>query len=135
MSYSYKILYLIAVMIFSYSCLPLKQHKTNPKQRGLNAISPKVIFDTDMGSDCDDVGALALLHQYANEGKADILACIYSSGKIPYGAGVIDAINHYYHRPGIPIGAAYDSLVGDPVDKMGAKNLAKIPRPFLITSF
>jgi len=84
----------------------------------------KIIFDTDMGSDCDDVGALALLHQYAKEGKAEILGCIYSSGKIRYGAGVIDAINHYYGKPNIPIGANYDTIVGDRVDKMGAENLA-----------
>ena len=84
-----------------------------------------MIFDTDMGSDCDDVGALALLHQYANQNKADIIGGIYSSGKVPYGAGVIDAINHYYNRPSIPIGAAYDTLVGDPVDKMSAEKLAK----------
>ncbi len=46
-----------------------------------------------MGSDCDDVGAMALLHQYAVEGKAEILGVIYSSGAVPYGAGVVDAIN------------------------------------------
>jgi len=85
----------------------------------------KIIFDTDMGSDCDDVGALALLHTYADEGKAEILGCIYSSGKVPYGAGVIDAINRYYNRTEIPIGATYDTLVGDSVDKMGAEKLAK----------
>ncbi len=93
------------------------------KEKTLTTI-PKVIFDTDMGSDCDDVGALALLHYYAREGKVDILGCIYSSGKVPYGAGVVDAINHYYGRPDIPIGAAYDTIVGDPVDKMSSEELA-----------
>lgn len=84
-----------------------------------------IIFDTDMGSDCDDVGALALLHQYADQGKAKILGCIYSSGKVPYGAGVIEAINIYYGRPNIPIGANHHDEVGDPVDKMTAEKLAK----------
>ena len=46
-----------------------------------------------MGSDCDDVGALALLNGYAEQDKTEILACIYSSGKIPYGFGAIDTIN------------------------------------------
>ncbi len=84
-----------------------------------------VIFDTDMGSDCDDVGALALLHAYADMGKAKIIGCVYSSGKVPYGAGVIEAINVYYGRPTIPVGAYYGDDIGDPVDKMLAETLAK----------
>ena len=85
----------------------------------------KVILDTDMGSDCDDVGALAMLNEYANHGKVEILAVIYSSGSIPYGAGIIDAINRYYGNGDIPIGANHDSTFGDTVDKMLAEKLAK----------
>jgi hypothetical protein len=84
----------------------------------------KVIFDTDMGSDCDDVGALALLHAYADMGKVEIIACVYSSGKVPYGAGVIQAINHYYGRSDIPVGAYQKADIGDSIDKMDAKRLA-----------
>lgn len=84
-----------------------------------------IIFDTDMGSDCDDVGALALLNTYADQNKANILCCIYSSGKVPYGAGVIHAINTYYGRPDTPVGADHDTIFGDPVDKMTAEKLAK----------
>jgi len=84
-----------------------------------------IILDTDMGSDCDDAGALALLHTYADEGKVTILGCIYSSSKVPYGVGVIDAINTAYGRPGIPVGAARTGEVGDPVDKMNAEKLAR----------
>lgn len=90
-----------------------------------NKKAEKIIFDTDMGSDCDDVGALALLHHYADLGKAEILGCIYSSGKVPFGAGVIEAINIWYGRSGIPIGAYQGNEVGDPVDKMLAEKLAK----------
>lgn len=85
----------------------------------------KIIFDTDMGSDCDDVGALALLHAYADEGKADIVGCVYSSGRVPYGAAIIQAINNYYGRPEIPVGAYHGDDLGDPVDKMNAKKLAQ----------
>lgn len=88
-------------------------------------IPVKIIFDTDMGSDCDDVGALALLHAYADLGKAEIIGCIYSSGAIPFGAGVIEAINIYYNRPNIPVGASIDFDFGDPVDKMTAEKLSK----------
>lgn len=86
---------------------------------------PLIILDTDMGSDCDDVGALAILHQYVKQGKARLLGCIYSSGKVPFGAGVIDAINTYYGKPDLLIGAEYDESFGDPVDKMDAGKLAR----------
>lgn len=85
----------------------------------------KIIFDTDMGSDCDDAGALALLHKYADMDKAEIIGCIYSSGKVPYGAGVVEAINNYYGRPDIPVGANHDDEVGDPIDKMNAGKLVR----------
>jgi hypothetical protein len=90
----------------------------------------KVIFDTDMGSDCDDVGALALLHAYADMGKAEIIGCIFSSGRVPYGAGIVEAINIYYGRPNIPIGAYHKDDIGDPVDKMNAQKLVKNTRTF-----
>lgn len=89
------------------------------------AQTEKVILDTDMGSDCDDVGAMALLHHFADQGKVEILGVIYSSGKIPFGVGVIDAINVYYGRNRIPVGASHDLCFGDPKDKMQAEKLAK----------
>ncbi|WP_339901298.1 nucleoside hydrolase [uncultured Cyclobacterium sp.] len=89
------------------------------------AQTEKVILDTDMGSDCDDVGAMALLHHFADQDKVEILGVIYSSGKIPYGVGIIDAINVYYGRSRIPVGASHDLSFGDPKDKMQAEKLAK----------
>lgn len=106
----------MGVLIFFTSC-----HKS----QNSNSESPKIIFDTDMGSDCDDAGALALLHAYADSGKAELIGCIYSSGAVPYGAGIIEAINIYYGRPAIPIGANHEKEVGDPVDKMQTEKLAK----------
>ena len=85
----------------------------------------KVIFDTDMGSDCDDVGALALLLDYASEGKVEVLGSIFSSGKVPYGAAIIEAIHIYYGMEAIPVGASHDMEFGDPVDKMSAEKLAQ----------
>lgn len=97
----------------------LSSHSSSPEQ------PLKIIFDTDMGSDCDDAGALALLHQYANQNKAQIVGCMYSSEKVPYGAGIVEAINIAYGRPDIPVGASHGNIVGDPVDKMEAEKLAK----------
>ena len=62
-----------------------------------------VIFDTDMGPDYDDVGAITLLHAFADSGKATILATM-SSNKYEGVAAVIDLFNTYFHRPEIPIG-------------------------------
>ncbi len=107
------------ILVASFACAFAGHHST---ARGEPV---RIIFDTDMGSDCDDAGALAVLHVYADRGLAEIIGCIYSSGKVPYGAGVVQAINIYYGRPEIPIGAAHDDLVGDPVDKMTAEKLAK----------
>ena len=35
-----------------------------------------IIFDTDMDNECDDAGALAVLHALADEGEAEILAVV-----------------------------------------------------------
>jgi len=122
----FSILKLKSCSIFLVSFLCLGTILQCQEKEESDKVEPiKIIFDTDMGSDCDDVGALALLHAYADMGKAEILGCIYSSGKIRYGAGVTQAINFYYGRGDIPVGANYDSIVGDPADKMGAERLAK----------
>lgn len=63
----------------------------------------RVIFDTDMGPDYDDVGAITLLHAFADSGKATILATM-SSNTYEGVAGVIDVFNTYFGRPSIPIG-------------------------------
>lgn len=68
---------------------------------GVSAV--KVIFDTDMHTDCDDAGALAVLHALADKGECEILGMMCST-KDPFSAPTVDAINTYYGRPDIPIG-------------------------------
>ncbi len=69
----------------------------------------KIIFDTDFASDCDDAGALAVLHALADLGEAEILA-IATNRKCPANASAAAAatINTYYGRPDIPIGTDKD---------------------------
>lgn len=77
----------------------------------------KIIFDTDMGSDCDDAGALAVLHKLADKKEVEILGVIFSSNANPYGIGVCAAINQYYGRPDIPLGQYQGiAVIGDPND-------------------
>lgn len=75
---------------------------------------PAVIFDTDIGSDCDDAGALAVLHALADAGELRILGVVFSSGKNRYGVGACDAINTYYGRGDLPLGQYQGTDVGDP---------------------
>jgi inosine-uridine nucleoside N-ribohydrolase len=63
----------------------------------------RIIFDTDMDTDCDDTAALAILHTLANQGEAKILATVASS-HYAWSAPCIQAINTYYNRPELPIG-------------------------------
>ncbi|GAB3339033.1 hypothetical protein GCM10027299_51640 [Larkinella ripae] len=69
-----------------------------------------VILDTDMDSDVDDVGALAMLHAYERAGQARILGVIVTSDEA-HSAPCTDAINTYFGRNGLPVGVSQrDSL-------------------------
>ncbi len=74
----------------------------NPKNNTDSRV--KLIFDTDLGPDYDDVGALAFLHCMADSGKAEILATL-ASNKHELVAPAIDVINTYFGRGNIPVGA------------------------------
>lgn len=63
----------------------------------------KVLLDTDIGGDVDDVGALVILNNYVNQGAAELLA-VGVSAYNPYSAGVIDAVCRYYGNTDIRIG-------------------------------
>src|SRR6187401_518883 len=62
-----------------------------------------VIFDTDIAPDYDDVGAMALLHAFADNGEATILATI-SCNAFETTAPTLSVLNTYFNRPGIPVG-------------------------------
>src|SRR5690606_37078783 len=63
----------------------------------------KVILDTDIDSDVDDVGALAMLHTLADHQVVDLLGVVVTSDD-RHAPSCTDAINHYFKRPDIPIG-------------------------------
>lgn len=81
----------------------------------------RIIFDTDMADDCDDAGALAVLHALADRGEAEILA-IVTNRKDPSNASAAACavIGGYYGRPGIPVGT----------DKDGGKPQGRTPSPY-----
>ncbi|MDP9041133.1 MAG: nucleoside hydrolase [Bacteroidota bacterium] len=69
-----------------------------------------VIFDTDFGPDYDDVGAITLLHCFADSGYIRILATI-SSSKHKNAAAAINVFNTYFRRPQIPVGVVKGNAV------------------------
>ena len=68
-----------------------------------NAKPVAMIFDSDMGPDYDDVGAIAMLHAFADSGYANILATVAST-KYEGVAAVFNIFNTYFKRPDILIG-------------------------------
>ena len=87
-----------ALPLTALACLPL-----------LHAAEPtlNIIFDTDVDHDCDDIGALFMLHGAVQRGEAKLLATIgcTSTDEI---APALDAINTWFGRPEIPVGTLKD---------------------------
>ncbi len=76
------------------------------KERGITHAShdiPRIIFDTDMGPDYDDVGAIAVLHALADSGECELLATLASDGH-PMIAPTIEVYNRFFGRAELPVG-------------------------------
>ena len=69
----------------------------------------KIIFDTDIGGDCDDAGALAIIHRTP---FAKLLAVTVST-RDPWAPACADAINRHYGNI-VPIGLCSRAPIGDP---------------------
>ncbi|WP_166820487.1 nucleoside hydrolase [Thalassoroseus pseudoceratinae] len=63
----------------------------------------KVVFDTDIAGDVDDVLALAMLHTLADRDECSIEAVTVSKTH-PKNGPIVDAVNTFYGRPDITIG-------------------------------
>jgi pyrimidine-specific ribonucleoside hydrolase len=70
----------------------------------------QLILDTDIGPDYDDVGAMAVMHALADEGRVNILATM-ASNQVESIASVLNVLNTWYGRPGIPIGVVRGQAV------------------------
>ena len=99
---------------------------TNLLAEGAEKMNPKkVIFETDMSTDVDDVGALAVLHALADSGEAEILAISFNEVH-PSAADAICAINTWYNRGNIPIGI-YKGDLADPDESSYLDTIANFP--------
>jgi purine nucleosidase len=63
----------------------------------------RLIFDTDICGDCDDVLALGMIHALQSRGVCSLLAVTVSVDN-DLAAPFVDAVNTFYGRGGIPIG-------------------------------
>jgi inosine-uridine nucleoside N-ribohydrolase len=88
----YKIAFIFYLLVQSTAAAAQQRSKPVP-----------IIFDSDMGPDYDDVGAITLLHAFADSGYIKILATVAST-KYEGVAAVFSVFNTYFHRPGIAIG-------------------------------
>jgi hypothetical protein len=73
----------------------------------LLAEKPKILFDTDITGDVDDVLALAMCHSLADRGACEFLGVTISKNN-PLTASFVDAQNTFHHRPDLPIGVTKD---------------------------
>ncbi|TZF81867.1 nucleoside hydrolase [Pedobacter sp. BS3] len=116
--------YSVAVIVLLWILLPVLQSEAQfiPSKHQ----KVRVIFDSDMGPDYDDVGAIALLHTYADSGYVDILATIAST---KYGgvASVLNIFNTYFKRPDIPVGVPVTGLILRDPQSWSDSLIAKYP--------
>lgn len=99
--------------------------KVNRLVTVITGVPKKVIFETDMCLDVDDVGALAVLHALAGNNEAEIIAICFNEAH-SYAASAIDAINTWYGRGDIPVGIYKDSL-SDPDYSPYLEPVSKFP--------
>ena len=73
----------------------------------ISAEPVRLIFDTDMGNDVDDLMALCMLNNLQARGIVDLLAVTITKDH-PQAAAFVDAVNTLYGHPDIPIGVVHD---------------------------
>ncbi len=90
-----KILKLILFILFAFTTISIFSQT-------------KIIFDTDFSGDADDLGALAMLHNFIDKEECELMG-IMSWSNEKYAVSAIDAVNRFYKHPYIPIGTRKDS--------------------------
>lgn len=88
------ILRTLALLVCGCATLALAEEAAHPT---------RIIFDTDITGDVDDVLALAMCHTMMDRGDCDLLAVTISKVD-PLTGPFTDAVNTFYGRPNLPIG-------------------------------
>jgi len=88
------------ITLLSASALTMGQANSEPVP---------IIFDTDIGNDVDDVLALGMIHNLEKRGACKLLAVTITKDN-PKAAAFTDAVNTFYGRGDVPIGAVRDGM-------------------------
>ena len=81
-------------LVYSADLASASDHKVAPVP---------MIFDTDIGNDCDDVLALGVIHALQSRGECELLAVTITKDH-KLAAAFTDVVNTFYGRGEIPIG-------------------------------
>jgi inosine-uridine nucleoside N-ribohydrolase len=94
----------------------------------------RLILDTDMGNDCDDALALAMIHALENRNEVRLLAVTITKDNHD-AATYIDLVNNFYGRPDVPIGMVRNGktpndtpMLKVPVERRDARGNFVYPR-------
>ncbi|NLW87996.1 MAG: nucleoside hydrolase [Planctomycetes bacterium] len=68
----------------------------------MNAEAARIILDTDIGNDVDDVLAMSMLHALQSNGECELLGVCVSKGSI-WGPRLAGVINRFYQRADVPV--------------------------------
>lgn len=91
----------------------------------------RVVIDTDIQDDVDDVGALAVAHGLVTAGEAELIGIAVNTTS-RWGAGAAAAVNTWYGRPEIPIGVRRpldDGVSTDPARSYADVLAQQFPHP------
>src|SRR5580704_5955181 len=84
-----------------------------PAPASLLAAEPvRLIFDTDIGNDVDDVLALGMIHSLQSREACQLLAVTVTKDHDLAGP-FADAVNTFYGRPNIEVGVVRGGATGD----------------------
>ncbi|MCA9179307.1 MAG: nucleoside hydrolase [Planctomycetales bacterium] len=72
-----------------------------------------LIFDTDIGNDCDDVLALGVIHALQTRGECQLLAVTITKDH-ELAAAFVDVVNTFYGRGDVPIGVCRSGVTPEP---------------------
>jgi len=88
---------ILIISVFSFFLILIMQSCST------NQDKPRIIFDTDIGGDADDLAALVMLHNFVDKGECELLGVACWSNE-QYAVPAIDAVNKFYGHPDVPVG-------------------------------
>ena len=97
--------------LLSSTVYPLISYRVDAPVKGRGVRGDRIIFDTDMDSDCDDIAALAMLFRMEMLGECTIIASVVASNN-DYAAPCTRTLFRAAGRGGVPIGAYKGNSIG-----------------------